>query len=243
MGSKARAGEILRERRETWRKKEILRRLYNRWYDLIRAELVPGPALELGGGSGNLKERFPGVISSDIVCQPWLDAVLDARRLPVRPGALGNIVLFDVLHHLPDLPGFFEEAGRALVRGGRIIMMEPFVSPGSYPVYRFLHHEGLSMGVDPLAPSSRSGPLEGNQAIPALLFGGYASEFKRRFPGLALLRAEPMDCLAYPLSGGFHGPSLAPVRLWGFLEALEGLLRPLGRFLGYRLFVVLEKAS
>jgi len=50
-----------------------------------------------------------------------------------------------------------------------------------------------------------------------------------------------MDVFLYPLSGGFHQPSLCPLFLWGFLERLERLLNPLGSVLAFRLFIVLEK--
>ena len=47
-------------------------------------------------------------------------------------------------------------------------MCEPYVSPLSFPVYRFLHEERCDLAVDPLAEAVASGgdPFDGNQAIP-----------------------------------------------------------------------------
>ncbi|RJR32901.1 MAG: class I SAM-dependent methyltransferase, partial [Desulfobacteraceae bacterium] len=116
------AASILEERREKWKSKEVLRRLYFKWYSLIEEWIKPGVVLELGGGSGNLKEYFPEALSSDVVFAPWLDAVFDAQRIPVRAESVDSIVLFDVLHHLPRPALFFSESERVLKVGGRIVM-------------------------------------------------------------------------------------------------------------------------
>ena len=62
--------DILAERRWRWTRKAILRKLYLKWYGKIAEALTPGSTLELGGGSGNLKETLPHVISSDILFAP-----------------------------------------------------------------------------------------------------------------------------------------------------------------------------
>lgn len=236
--------DLLGERRAVWKSKAILRRLYSRWYGLIGQWCSTGRTLELGGGSGHLKEYFPKAISTDVVYEPWLDAVVDAQALPFKDECFGNIVLFDVLHHLSCPVVFFREAQRVLEIGGRIILMEPWVSPLSYPVYRFLHHEGLCMKENPLAMTGATGkkdPFKGNQALPGLLFGRFRNEFADRFPRLRIIREQKLDFFVYPLSGGFHRPSLCPDSLFSALMGLEHRLEPLSRFLAFRLFVVLEK--
>jgi len=233
----------LKQRKVVWGSKEVLRRLYTRWYGDIGRWMGPGPILELGGGSGHLKEHFPKAVSTDVLFEPWLDAVVDAQALPFKQELFGNVVLFDVLHHLSSPVAFFREAQRVLRAGGRILMMEPFVSVLSYPIYRFLHHEGLSMDANPLEACGADGkdPFKGNQALPGLLFGRYRSRFLGRFPRLKILREQRMDFFVYPLSGGFHNPSLFPLLLWKPMRVLEDRLDSLSRYLAFRLFVVLEK--
>ena len=102
---------ILFKRRIVWKSKRILNRLYHKWYHIIQSAIKPGTTLEIGGGSGNFKEYFPGAISSDILFAKWLDAVLDAHHLPFGDETFDNIILFDVLHHLQD-PGFFFGCGK-----------------------------------------------------------------------------------------------------------------------------------
>jgi SAM-dependent methyltransferase len=238
------SAQILEERRQIWKSKEIIRKLYFRWYEIIAGALRPGKILELGGGSGNLKEYFPEAITSDVVFAPWLDVVLDAHELPFGNGTLDSIILFDVLHHLKAPVLFFKEVERVLRSKGRCTMMEPYMSWLSFPVYHFLHGEGLNWNADPFEiPEDRDqkDPLRGNQAIPWLIFEKYREKFVRHFPGLQVVQGEPMDSLMYPLSGGFHNRSLCPRFLWKAIECAEGMLRPLNGYLGFRVFVVLEK--
>ncbi len=242
---KAASQDILAERRAKWTSKPILQKLYSRWYGHIQDVLRPGRTLELGGGSGNLSGFLPEAITSDIVFEPWLDAVMDAQAIPFREESLDNVVLFDVLHHLAAPAVFFQEAQRVLRPGGRAVLMEPYVSWLSYPVYRFLHAEGMTWDTDPFRDRSTQSkePFEGNQAIPTLMFQKQQKKFSEIFPRLRIIRQQSMDSLLYPLSGGFHNPSLCPLFLWRPLESLERVLSPFSRFLGFRLFVVLEKSS
>ena len=101
------AQDILSQRRGIWAAKPIIRKLYSKWYGLIKEALRPGRTLELGGGSGNLNDFLPEAITSDIVFAPWLDAVIDAHAIPFKEESLDNIVLFDVLHHLAAPAVFF----------------------------------------------------------------------------------------------------------------------------------------
>ena len=235
---------ILMERREIWKSKTILKKLYQHWYQMIAGALKPGSILEIGGGSGNLKEFFPNAISSDVVFAPWIETVLDAHHLPFHEATFDNIILFDVLHHLHDPFHFFSEAQGVLKHKGRIVLMEPYISLSSFFIYRFLHSEGLVWNINPFKKGcldKNKNHFHGNQAIPTLIFERYKHRFVKDFPGLKIIKKERTDFIIYPLSGGFHNPSLCPLFLYSTLEDLERILHPLNRFLAFRLFMVLEK--
>jgi len=241
---KASSSDLLVERQKAWASKPIIRRLYSKWYGQIKKALRPGRTLELGGGSGIVDEFLSEVITTDIVFAPWLDAVMDAHNLPFKEESLDNIFLFDVLHHLAAPAVFFHEVERVLRPEGRLVTMEPYVSWVSFPVYRFMHQEGMKWVADPFRDrlAERKESFEGNQAIPTLIFKKHRTEFLRKFPQLHVVKEEKMDVLLYPLSGGFHHRSFCPLVLWRFLEGMEKLLRPLNSHLAFRLFLVLEKS-
>jgi SAM-dependent methyltransferase len=239
--------ERIAEQARQWRSKPVLRRIYGDLYRRMASACVPGRTLEVGGGSGGFKEFAPDCISSDLLFAPWLDVVADAQRLPFAAGSLANIVLFDVLHHLPFPRRFLAEAARALRPGGRIVFVEPAITPLSWPFYRFLHHEPVRLGVDPLSadePVCSADAFDSNQAVPTLLTGRCRHALERLFPELELRSLRRMSLLAYPLSGGFRSWSLLPEAAVGGLLALERLLEPaLGPLMGYRLLAVIAKKA
>ena len=238
--------EILRRHQIVWQKKPVLRLLYTEWYQEIVGWLQPGRTLEVGGGTGNLKEFAPSVVCTDIVKLPWLDAVADARRLPFADGSLANIVLFDALHHLENVRYFFDEALRVLQPGGRIIIMDPYISVCSWPIYHFLHPEPVNFDQDPLALTPvRPGrkPFDANQAVSTILFERSSGRFHELYPTLKKIRHHRLAFFAYPLSGGFDHSSLLPTWMIRTVLALERLVGVLSRYLAFRILVVLEKGS
>lgn len=239
--------DTLAEHRQVWAAKRCLRLIYGDLHRRMAAACRSGRTLEVGGGIGNLKERMPGVVATDIQPAPWLDVVADAQDMPFADSSFDNVVMMDVLHHLPHPARFLAEVERVLVPGGRLVMVEPAVTPGSWPFYHFLHQEAVRLGADPLgdAPQcSAADPYDANQAVPVLLFGKHRAELERRFPRLKVVERRYLSVLAYPLSGGFKRWTLLPGPLADLVLALDNLLSPLlGRVLGFRLFVVVERAA
>jgi SAM-dependent methyltransferase len=231
--------------REIWRRKPALRAVYGDIYRRIGAHQRPGRTLEIGGGSGNLKDFAPDVVSTDILPVPWLDTVCDAQRLPFANGAFANIVLVDVLHHLERPVRFFAEAERVLEPGGRLIFCEPAITPLGGLVYRFFHHEPVDMRVDPLADGPITpgrDPYDSNQAIPTLLTGRYRAALAEKVPNLALAVLERFSFVAYLLSGGFRSWSLLPRVAANPMLRIEWALRRLfGPLAALRLLAVYAK--
>jgi SAM-dependent methyltransferase len=168
---------ILEEHHRVWRRKAVLRRVYREEFfaRLLQARRPGGVSVEVGGGPGFLKEICPELVSTDVVWTGWHDVVADAHALPFRSGSVSNVVGLDVLHHLERPMAFLREAERVLVLGGRLILIEPWITPLSYVVYRFLHQEDCDLIANPLSGRAlrRHGakkPFDGNQAVPYLLF-------------------------------------------------------------------------
>jgi SAM-dependent methyltransferase len=228
-----------------WRQKPALRDIYLDLYRRMAAELVPGQTLEIGGGAGIFKEYAPDVVTTDILPAPWLDLVADAQFLPLGDNTFDNVVMFDVLHHIEFPRRFLAEASRVLRPGGRIIMIEPGITPVSWPFYRLMHPEPVDMAADPLrdgAPDPRRDAFAANQAIPTRLVGRDRARFAQAFPEFRVVRKRWLSLFAYPLSGGFQHWSLIPQSLVAPVLRLEDIFAPIfGGLLGFRLLIVIEK--
>lgn len=207
------------------REKPLLRDVYDEWYRALAAEVGPArPVLELGGGAGYLADFIPGLISSDVRPTPAAKLLLDAQALPFGDGALGAIVMTNVVHHLPSAAAFFHEAARVVRPGGVIAVIEPWVTPWSSWVYRSLHHE-------PFDPSARewefasSGPLSGaNGALPWIMFERDRTRFERDHPDWRIESVRPGWPLRYLLSGGVSIRNLVPSWSRGLLRGIDRAL-------------------
>jgi SAM-dependent methyltransferase len=239
------ATEPLARYREVWERKPALRAIYGDYYRRILETSRPGLVLEIGGGSGNLKSFAPRVVSTDIQWAAWLDAVADAQALPFGDGTFDGIVMVDVLHHLEVPRRFLQEAQRVLRSGGRLVLVEPAITPLSWIVYRFFHHEPVRMDQDPLAdapPDPHRDPYDSNSALPSLLLGRARQRLARECPGLVVRRVRLFSLIAYPLSGGFRRWTLLPRVLVAPVLWLDRVLEPvLGRVMAFRLLAVMEK--
>lgn len=241
--------ERLREHRKIWNKKKILRDIYHHWYAQIIENMVDvGPTLEIGGGGGNLKEFLPELISSDYTFCPWLDVNLDAHNLPFGSNTLGNIVAIDVLHHLALPIVFIEEAWRALKPGGRLLLLEPCVTPGSFLPYKYFHEEDVDFTYDVFSEEfdvdgDQKNPFDGNMAICGQMFVRGSKRFKKRYPQFPIIKKQYSDYFIYPLSGGFARKSLIPCWSLPVLRFMEKMIQPLGFLCAFRLFLILEKRA
>ena len=231
-------------RRQIIAEKKFLHRVYEDWYQNVAAELPPGDesALELGSGAGFLKDYVKGLITSEVFFCPGVDLVADAMRLPFRDDSLRGIVMTDVLHHVPNVRGFFAEATRCVKAGGVIAMIEPWVTTWSRIVYSRFHHE-------PFEPEAASweipatGPLSGaNSALPWILFARDLAQFQKEFPAWRLKRVQPTMPFRYLLAGGISMRSLMPGWAHRSWRAAENLLQPWMGTWGMFAYLVLERS-
>jgi SAM-dependent methyltransferase len=225
--------------------KPFLRKVYEEWYRRLAAALPPGaePVLEVGTGPGFLNTLLPHVITSDVFMSPNVKIVLDAGGLPFSNGSLRSIVMTNVLHHLPEPRRFFSEAARCVREGGVVAMIEPWVTPWSALVFRFLHNE-------PFSPDSaswefpRTGPLSGaNNAMPWIIFERDREQFEREFPAWKIELICPLMPFCYLLSGGVTLRSLVPGIGFKLVRRLEGIMQPVIKSWAMFVEIRLRKSS
>ena len=235
--------ETLREHERAWNERPLLRRIYAEWFDLMASRLarVPGASIELGSGIGRLHEAVPEVIPTDVEQTPWAEFVVDGEAMPYGDGAVANIVMLDVFHHLPRPAAFLDEARRVLAAGGRIVMLEPYISPLSSLAYR-LHHERLELDADGFAETDSTDPLDANIAQTTLAFFRQREEYERRWPELPVVEQKLLSFLVYPLSGGFSKRAVLPRALFRPATAVERALSVLLPLVALRCLLVVERA-
>jgi SAM-dependent methyltransferase len=242
----------LAEHRRIWEKKPVLSRVYAVWFDALLSALPPRPrVVEIGAGpgflSGHARRRAPGQpwVATDVLETPWNDLVADGLRLPFRAGTFDAVVGLDLVHHLARPAAFFAEAARVLRPGGRIAVIEPWVSALSYPVYRWVHHEGCTLGLDPWNPFGHAqtdgkDPFQGDAAVLWRLVRSTGPERWREL-GFEPPAVTCLNGFAYLLSLGFREGTLLRGPLAPALMGADRALAPLARYAGMRALAVWEK--
>ena len=239
----------IHENRRLWQNKPILRRLYRRFYIEIAAHinhLSNGCTIELGSGMGNVKEVIPECVTTDIFPNPWLNRTENAYALSFNDGSVGNLILFDVWHHL-QFPGTaLAELGRVLTKNGRLILFEPAASLLGKIMYGVFHHEplGLKQPIQWYAPGSFNPEKQHYYAAQANCWRMVRANPKPiALKKWHIREVKYYPALAYAASGGFRKRKLYPDVALPFLLKLECWLKPFPSLFSTRMLVVMEKRN
>jgi SAM-dependent methyltransferase len=242
--------ERLLDHRRLWRIKPVLAGVYEPWFAALLAAAPPrAQVLEVGAGPGWLKEaarkRRADLrwIASDLHPAPWNTVAADAGRLPFAAESFDAVVGLDVLHHLAAPADFFREAARGLRAGGRIALVEPWITPLSWPIYRFLHREECRLSVDPWRPFPEHGKdsFDGDAAVPWRMARDTPKERWNEF-GLRPPRVVRLNAFAYLLSLGFRPASLLPAGSVPAVIAMDRATQPLAALTALRAVLTWDKA-
>jgi len=239
----------IHENMAAWRRKPALRSAYRDFHRRLAKHLSPGGAgitLELGSGLGSIKETLPECVTSDIFPNPWLDRQENAYALSCENGAVANLILFDVWHHLQYPGTALAEFARVVRPGGRVVIFDPDMSLTGRILYRAFHHEPLGWD-EPVTWTAPSGfdparaPYFAAQASAYRIFvRGENSEWRRDW---SLAARQRLTSFAYAASGGFRGPQLYPPALAGPIKAADRLLSLLPAVFSHRILIVLERTG
>lgn len=223
--------------------KPFLKAIYDEWYGMLAAALPPGEGrvLEVGSGAGYCSQFIAEMIPSERFVCPGVQVVLDGQRMPFARGSLRAIVMTNVLHHLPEVSCFFAEASRCLRAGGKILMIEPWVTAWSKFVYAHLHHEPFHPEASDWSFAS-DGVLSGaNVALPWIVFVRDRHQFASRFPELSVDCIRPFMPFRYLVSGGVGMRSLMPSFTHVAWAGVERLLASQMGHLGMFAFLSLRR--
>jgi SAM-dependent methyltransferase len=234
---------------ERWNKKPLLRTIYRDFHKIIAMQLseLDNPCVvELGSGIGNIKEVIPNCLRTDLFPNPWIDQVENAYALSFGDGALSDLILFDVFHHLRHPGTALGEFERVLRPGGRVLIFDPFISLLGAVVFGALHPEPIGWGnyIDWNAPqgwSSQNSDYYAAQGNATRIFFGRLD--KTLLKNWTVVSRQRFAAFSYVASGGYSGPQLYPERSYAFMQNIDRILDQVPPLFATRTLVVLEKKS
>ena len=202
--------ERLHEHRRLWAAKPVLARVYEPWFDALLAEAPRGArVLEVGAGPGFLRPApasgGPDLrwIASDLHPLPWNALAADAGRLPLcgrqragrrRPRRAAPL--------RPTRRRSSPRPRACSAPGGRLALVEPWITPLSWLVYRFFHQEDCRLSVDPWqpVPARRKDSFDGDAAVPWQLVARHAAASAGARSASQPPRVRRVNAFAYLLS-------------------------------------------
>lgn len=221
------------------------------WYEeLYRgifgdAEVADRAILEIGSGASPLKMFFPDVMTSDVLDLEHLDHVFDCQKIEEYDGipqeSCDVITMTNVLHHLRDPIAFLQKAASKLSADGEVIMVEPYFSALSLPIYKLLHHEPTDFSISRPVLDRVEGPLSSsNQAIPYMLFVSRPDWLRELSPlyDTDQVRFDYFSSLSYMAAGGIARKSLVPRSVYRALFPVDSMMARVAPRLFASFFVV-----
>lgn len=228
--------------------KPLLKQIYSDWYRQIVAvketvESLDGEILELGSGGGFLKEFIPEVTTSDVHQRHKIDRVENAYNLSYQDNSVKLLCCVSVIVQLSRVEEFFKEARRVLVPGGKLVIVDTFISWFSRFIYKYVHHCNFDLSLKSWN-FPEAGRMSGNNtALATKVFWRDRVLFEQKFPDLKIESIVLHNFIAYYASGGVSCRSLIPSFLTGVILLLEKMLKPFMRYLACFQTVVLVKKN
>lgn len=232
--------EWLEQDRILIKNRKFLNRIYSDFYSKIQSTKLKRPIIEIGSGAGFIKKVIPGVTTTDVIKAKGIDIKAFAEKLPFKKSSVGSIVMVNVFHHIKNPLKALHEFERILIPNGKIIMIEPWVTPFSKFIYQNFHHEDF----DTFASWKIKGKgrmSDANGALPWIVFNRDAIKFKKLLPNLKIDRVALHTPFKYLVSGGLSKPQLIPNFLYPLLDVFEKLITPFNRYLAMFATIVVTK--
>ena len=208
--------------------------------------------LEIGSGAGISKMHLDSlnILRTDLFDFPMSEVKggIDSHNLPFKDKTFDSSIAIDVLHHLAKPLTALNELKRVtnLKEGGRIVLIEPFVTVLSYPIYRIFHSEKTS---NPWRkkysePFISEIPEDGDQSLSRLLFASKEGKvlLLELFPKQEFrISVKIFSIFSFFITGGLSNPLPIGRKIVQLIYKLESHLpQTLLKILGSRCIIVIE---
>ena len=164
--------------------------LYKEWYELISQQLSEsnGLNLELGCGASFIDKIIESVKKSDVFLNANTDLKINAMEVGLKfENKISNLILVNVFHHISNPELFLMSAEKSLLKGGRIIMVEPSNNIWSRLIYKLVGHEKFDTEQITWEFESNDPLLDSNQALSWIIFKRDYKNFKNYFQNFLYL--------------------------------------------------------
>lgn len=226
---------------------------YLTWlYKEIEFSLKGNLILEVGAGAG-LSGNFMSlskVVRTDYL--PWkipgIQGKIDAQQLPFSDNSFDSAFAVDAVHHIPNPGRALSELCRVVRPGGKVVIVEPFVSYLSFLPYKIFHSEKTTWNyaLPTNGVRENKSASDGEQAILQSMFdrklrikGLDISENKRVFLNIRYI--SPFSFFA---TGGLGSPLPTPKFMIDVMIGIERLLpKRLMKLISARQILVIDIQS
>ena len=220
----------------------------NSLYGRVENEIeLDGEYLEIGAGAGISKDFLKeyGIQRTDFMGSEDTDirGNVDAHDLPYKNDEFDGVLLFDALHHFTMPLDAMKECLRVTKPGGKIILIEPYVSLFSYPIYKFFHFEKTSWiyRLDSL-DGARGDPEQGDQGISKAIIKTLKNSKTQQLKDISSWNYSLITPFSFFLTGGATSPLKIPSSIIKLALKIEYRIpKVLMQFIAARVFIVFRK--
>ncbi len=239
----------IQENFKRWNEKPLLGMVYRDLFDKMLPFMVDGKdgkTIELGSGIGQIKEILPNCITTDMFPNERIDQVESVYDLSFADEELSNVIMLHVFHHLRYPGTALGELYRVIKPGGRVIILEPYISLLGRLVYGPLHHEAIGMKDviewdAPMEFSSEDDSYYAAQGNATRIF--WKHEIIRALDGWGSVSIKRYSAIPYILSGGYSKPQMYPTWALGIMKGIDKVCNLVPALFGTCIVVVLEKTG
>jgi SAM-dependent methyltransferase len=238
---------INRVNRDIYKKKKVIKLVYNNYYSLIKNNLLKKnnyDILEIGSGGGNIKNVIPECITSDQFKNRNIDRIENIYKIKFKNNSLSNIILIDVFHHLEFPLVALNEIERVLIKNGKLIMIEPAMGLIPRIIYKIFHYEpnGFNIKINrckKLPINTNFKKYFASQSFPWRIFFLNEINLKKKFNKKKITLFSDF---AFLLSGGYSYRSFYPEKLYPVIKYVDKILSILNlRIFSSRMLIIIQK--
>ena len=238
---------IDKKNRITYKKKILLKLIYENYHKLIRKNLLKNKkfkTLELGSGGGNIKKIIPNCLTSDQFKSEEIDKKINIYNINLKKNSVKNVIMIDVFHHLqfPNLA--LQEIKKILIKNGKLIMIEPAMGLIPRVIYKLFHYEpnGFNFKINWNKTSKKSLNKKKYFAAQSLPWRAFVLNELNLKNNFKVNKIKIFSDFTFLFSGGYSYPSLYPLIFYPVIKHIDLLLTFLNKKLfGARMLIVLEK--